>query len=182
LAEFVLRGLMEHGCLHADPNLANFAFLEDGRVVVYDFGCVKQVPVALARGYAELLVAAAEGRHGEVPEILKGMGVTMDGERPFPSSVLDPYLEMFGEALREHPPYTFGEGGDALYRRLFDLGLSNLHRMPEMRDMRFPQDAIFIDRALGGHFGNLSRLGATGPWRELVFRYAERVPADGSDG
>jgi hypothetical protein len=38
--------------------------------------------------------------------------------------------------------------------------------------MQFPEDAIFVDRAFGGHFGNLSRLRATGPWRDLVLQYA----------
>ncbi|MCD4750366.1 MAG: hypothetical protein K8R59_13425, partial [Thermoanaerobaculales bacterium] len=41
LLEFQFRGLFRHRLLHADPNLANFSFLEDGRVIVYDFGCVK---------------------------------------------------------------------------------------------------------------------------------------------
>ena len=35
LFDFLLRGLLEHRLLHADPNLANFAFRRDGRVVVY---------------------------------------------------------------------------------------------------------------------------------------------------
>ena len=39
LFDFLLRGLFEHRLIHADPNLANFSFLADGRVVVYDFGC-----------------------------------------------------------------------------------------------------------------------------------------------
>jgi predicted unusual protein kinase regulating ubiquinone biosynthesis (AarF/ABC1/UbiB family) len=171
LAEFLMRGLMEHRLLHADPNLANFAFREDGTVVVYDFGCVKEVPEVLARGYAELLVAASEGRGAEVPGILLGMGVHMiDGER-LPSDVVDPYVEMFGEILRAEPPYTFGEDGE-LYRRLFDLGFAN---MEYGRDIVFPEDAIFVNRSLGGHFGNLSRLGATGPWRDIVLRYAARA-------
>ena len=170
LAEFLLRGLMEHRFLHADPNLANFAFLEDGGVVVYDFGCVKDVPESLADGYAELLVAAAEERGDEVPEILREIGMHMTGGEAMPSEAIDPYVEMFGEILRADPPYTFGDNED-LYRRLFQLGFAN---MEYSRDMVFPEDAIFIDRALGGHFGNLSRLRATGPWRELVFRYARR--------
>ena len=33
LFEFLMRGLLQHRYLHADPNLANFAFLEDGRVL-----------------------------------------------------------------------------------------------------------------------------------------------------
>ena len=39
LFDFMLRGLFEHRLIHADPNLSNFSFLADGRVVVYDFGC-----------------------------------------------------------------------------------------------------------------------------------------------
>ena len=38
------RGLVEQRFLHADPNFANYAFLEDGRLIVYDHGCVKRVP------------------------------------------------------------------------------------------------------------------------------------------
>jgi len=170
LAEFLMRGLMEHRFLHADPNLANFAFREDGRVVVYDFGCVKEVPEAMAGSYAELLVAAAEGRGDEVPEILQRMGMHMKDDQPLPAEAIDPYIEMFAEVLRSEPPYTFGDNED-LYRRLFQLGFAN---MEYSKDMVFPEDAIFIDRALGGHFGNLSRLRATGPWRDLVFRYAAR--------
>jgi predicted unusual protein kinase regulating ubiquinone biosynthesis (AarF/ABC1/UbiB family) len=168
LAEFVLRGLLEHRFLHADPNLANFAFREDGSVIVYDFGCVKDVPRVLANGYAELFVAAAQGRGAEVPDILRAMGMCLAGDKPLPAEVVDPYVEMFGEILRVDPPYTFGED-EHLYRRLFELGLAN---MEHSKDVVFPEDAIFIDRALGGHFGNLSRLKATGPWRDLVFRYA----------
>ena len=171
MAEFLLRGLMEHRLLHADPNLANFAFREDGSVVVYDFGCVKEVPGALAVGYADVLVAAAEGRGRDIPEILRKMGMHLHGGEPLPADAVDPYVEMFSEILRADAPYTFG-GDEDLYRRLFELGFAN---MEYSKDIAFPEDAIFIDRALGGHFGNLSRLRATGPWRELVFRYASKV-------
>jgi predicted unusual protein kinase regulating ubiquinone biosynthesis (AarF/ABC1/UbiB family) len=170
LAEFLMRGLMEHRFLHADPNLANFAFRDDGSVVVYDFGCVKEVPETLARGYADVLVAAAESRGQEIPEMLRKMGMHLKGDEALPADAVDPYVEMFSEILRADPPYTFGDNGD-LYRRLFELGFAN---MEYSKDIVFPEDAIFIDRALGGHFGNLSRLRATGPWRDLVFRYASR--------
>jgi hypothetical protein len=100
------------------------------------------------------------------------MGMAMDGGAPLPAEAIDPYIELFGEVLRSDPPYTFGDDDGALYRRLFDIGFSNLAYTAEMRNMQIPEDMIFIDRALGGHFGNLSRLRATGPWRDLVFRYA----------
>jgi len=171
LAEFLLRGLLEHRFLHADPNLANFAFREDGRVVVYDFGSVKTVPVEMAARYAELLVATAHERGDEIPRILKKMGIFMKDGTLMPSAAIEPYLEIFSEVLRVAPPYTFGEDPD-IYRRVFNVGLDSWQYSKEMQ---FPEDAIFINRSLGGHFGNLARLGATGPWRDLVFDYVRRI-------
>ncbi len=174
LAEFLLRGLLEHRFLHADPNLANFAFLEDGRVVVYDFGSVKRVPEDMATRYAELLVATAHQRGDQIAGILKKMGIFMKDGSLMPALAIDPYLELFSEVLRASPPYTFGEDPD-IYRRLFDIGMDNWQYS---MDMQFPEDAIFINRALGGHFGNLARLGATGPWRDLVFESVARSGVD----
>ena len=48
LLRFVMSGLVQHRFLHADPNFGNFAFREDGHLVVYDHGCVKDVPEAVA--------------------------------------------------------------------------------------------------------------------------------------
>ena len=167
LLEFQLRGLLEHRMLHADPNLANFAFLDDGRVVVYDFGCIKRIPLEIARGYAALLRAALEDRADDVPELLRSMGVYKKGEVALSSAVLDPYVELVVDILRRDPPYVFGED-EQLYERILELGATNWHHS---KDIQFPEDVIFIDRSLSGHFGNLIRLRAAGPWRELVDRY-----------
>jgi hypothetical protein len=68
LFDFLLRGLFEHRMIHADPNLADFWFLADGRVVVCDYGCVKSVPRPMVKGWRELSRAALDGRRGKVPE------------------------------------------------------------------------------------------------------------------
>jgi len=168
LLEFSLRGLLEHRFLHADPNMANFAFLEDGRMVVYDFGCVKKISPKLARGYADLLIAVSHRRDAEIPGILKGMGIcTTDGE-PMSREITDPYAEIFSPVARTDPPYTFGD--DDMYSRLMEHGMDSWSKAT---NIRFPEDAIFVNRTLGGHYGNLSKLRATGPWRELILRYAQ---------
>ncbi len=171
LAEFLLRGLLEHRFLHADPNLANFAFLRTegswSTISAASSGCRRRWLTT----YAGLLAATAHGRGDEIPGLLKQMGIHMIDGSFIPASGIDPYLEMFSEVLRSEPPYTFGED-EGLYNRVFEVGLDNWQ---QSMDMQFPEDAIFINRALGGHFGNLSRLGATGPWRELVLSYAESV-------
>jgi predicted unusual protein kinase regulating ubiquinone biosynthesis (AarF/ABC1/UbiB family) len=167
LFDFQFRGLVEHRLLHADPNLSNFAFRDDGRIVVYDFGCVKKIPKEIAAGYADILHAALEGRISDIPTVLAGMGVHREDGAPLENELTDPYLELFAVILRESPPYTFGEDED-LYDKLFEMGLAN---WTEAKDIVFPRHIIFIDRSLGGHFGNLSRLAATGPWRELALNF-----------
>ena len=168
LYEFVLRGLLRHRWLHADPNLANFAFLPDGRVIVYDFGCVKQVEPGLAAGYGRLMQAAVARDANVVPQILLDVGVSRADGSPLERDLLEPYVELFSEIVRESPPYRFGENGQ-MYDRIFELGLAN---WSTATDIRFPHDIVFIDRTLVGHFGNLTRLAAQGPWRELGLKYA----------
>jgi predicted unusual protein kinase regulating ubiquinone biosynthesis (AarF/ABC1/UbiB family) len=178
LFEFQLRGLFEHRLLHTDPNLANFAFLDDGRIVVYDFGSVKRIPETIATGYARLFLAAIEDRRAEIPEILGDIGLVRRDGTLLELDLIEPYIDLFAEILRTEPPYVFGEDED-LYERVMELGLANWSKAT---DLRFPEDVIFVDRSLAGHFGNLIRFRAAGPWRELVTRYARAALATGSRG
>jgi predicted unusual protein kinase regulating ubiquinone biosynthesis (AarF/ABC1/UbiB family) len=173
LMEFLLRGLLRHRRLHGDPNLANFAFLDDGRVVVYDFGCVKQVPPRLARGYARVFLTALARDYDALPGVLREMGVHRRNGDELPLELILPWVELFAEILRSEPPYRFGEDPE-IYAKLVRLGLTHLS---EANDVVFPRDIVFVDRALGGHFGNLGRMGAAGPWRELVRGFAEPAAA-----
>lgn len=167
LFEFTLRGLFRHRFLHADPNFANFAFREDGTVAVYDYGCMKEVPESIAAGYAGLMDALMKRRKSAFPELLRDMGVYREGGAPLSRDATDPYVDLMQDIVRASPPYTFGED-EAIYKALYDLGMSNWQ---EASDMRFPRDMVFIDRTLGGLFGNLGKLGATGPWRALLRKY-----------
>ncbi len=176
LFELQMRGIFEHRFVHADPNLANFAFLPDGRVIVYDFGCVKAVPDALCEGYAKLFLTVREGRHEEVPHVLLEMGVYKEGEerKELPLKLTLPYEEIFGEIFRDDPPYRFGDDPE-FYDKLIALGMAN---WSNAMDIAFPEDLIFINRSLSGHFGNLARLQAAGPWGQIVHRYAKAVRDD----
>ena len=165
LFEFTMRGLFEHGLLHADPNFANFAFIDDGRIIVYDYGCMKRVDADLAAGYAGLFAAVIDDDRLAVPERLKAMGVYKQktGE-PVAQALIDPIFDVAGDIVRAQPLYRFGDDSE-FYETLFDIGRSS---WAETTDYVFPRDIIFIDRTLGGLFGNLSRLQAAAPWRSLL--------------
>jgi predicted unusual protein kinase regulating ubiquinone biosynthesis (AarF/ABC1/UbiB family) len=167
LFDFQMRGLFQLRWLHADPNLANFAFREDGRVIVYDFGCVKRVPEVMSDGYAALVRAVIDDHREAIPTLLKRIGFYKTSGEPVPREICDSYVDLFGQIVREDPPYVFGED-EEMYRKIMDLGAAN---WSEATDVYLPQDIIFIDRALAGHFGNLNRLQAAGPWRDLLEKY-----------
>ncbi len=167
LFDFFLRGLLEHRLLHADPNLANFAFRRDGRVVVFDFGCIKEVPLRLARGYRGMCRTALDGRIDELPALLKKMGVHRVEGRPLDLALVEPWAALVLELLRSAPPYRFGVD-DSVATRMFDAARSSL---AEAGDVRFPPDIVFVNRTVGGHFGNLTRLKAEGPWRERLEQF-----------
>ncbi len=167
LFEFTLRGLFEHRFLHADPNIANFAFRDNGQVVVYDYGCMKEIPDAIATGYAGLMDAVIHRRKTAIPGILLEMGVFKEDGAPLPRTMTDPYAELLQDIVKASPPYTFGEDS-SIYDVLYDLGMANWQ---DATDIRFPQDVVFINRTLGGLFGNLAKFRATGPWRKLLRTY-----------
>lgn len=164
LFEFLLRGLFEHRLIHADPNLSNFSFLDDGRVVVYDFGCVKSVPPDIVQGYRELSRAALAGRRHEVPALLAAMGICTASGAPVSEGLVAPVLDLVFKVLDDARPYRFGYD-DQLLRQVVD---NNVSHFGEAKDIRFPHHIVFINRTAAGHFGNLSRLRAAAPWRRML--------------
>jgi len=164
LFDFLLRGLLEHRLLHADPNLANFSFLPDGRVVVYDFGCVKAVPPGIARGYRNVTRAALDGRRDDIPALLDAMGVGAASGGPLSAELIAPVVDLVMEMLDPGQPYRFG-GDDRIFHRLIEIKSTHFD---EVTDLRFPPHIVFINRTVVGHFGNLSRLRAAAPWRQIL--------------
>ncbi len=164
LFDFLLRGLFEHRMIHADPNLSNFSFLPDGRVIVYDFGCVKSVPPTIADGYRALCRAALDGRRFDVPALLAAMGVTTASGEPLSAALIAPALDLVFKMIDDQGPYRFGYD-DQLLHQIID---TNLSQFGEAKGVRFPHHIVFINRTAGGLFGNLSRLRAAAPWRGML--------------
>lgn len=126
------------------------------------------MPLRLARGYRDLCRAALAGRVGELPELLRKMGMHRLDGRVLEADLVEPWARLVLELLRPAPPYRFGVD-DSVATRLFAAARAAL---AEAGDVRFPPDIVFVNRTVGGHFGNLGRLKAQGPWRETLERYA----------
>lgn len=169
LLSFALRGLFEFQFLHADPNMANFSFLENGGIVVYDFGCMKEVPAALCDGYVELIRAVLNHEYPRIPALLKSMGVYKASGDTISWEMAKDFADVFQEVFAPREYFTFG-GNDDFYTRLIALGHKYIN---ESMSFIFPKDVIFIDRTFSGHFGNLCYLKARSDWRKLLLERLE---------
>ena len=174
IASLVLKGLFSHRFLHADPNLSNFAFRENGAMIVYDYGCMKTVSDEMSRKYAILVKAVIENDYPAIPSILKSMGVYRADGGTVPWEMIKDYADELQKIITPAGDYTFGVDSD-IYKRLKVLGQRYLD---QFMVMVFPRDIIFIDRTFNGHFGNLNRLHARADWRTIVKNHIEDAFSD----
>ena len=165
----ILKGLFKFRFLHADPNIANFAFLDHGGIIVYDFGCMKEVPEDLCRGYVRLLGTLLNHDYAGIPEILKSMGVHKANGESLSGAMVADFVGIFQEFFNPGINYCFG-ADEEIYKALSELGYQYFN---ESRSIVFPKDIIFIDRTFGGHFGNLCQLNACADWQALITEYIE---------
>ncbi len=157
-----LRQLLIHKFVHADPNLGNFAFREDGRIIVYDYGCMKDVPVHLSETYGRLAAAALADRGDLLPEILFRAGLRTVQGAHISQEFFRPYVDVAKIPLSGG---EFAFPGEDLYKKIMDIGRQNFR---EALGLVFPPDIMFIDRTIAGHFGNLCRLRARANWRTVL--------------
>jgi len=171
LLDLVLRQVFELRMLHADPNLANYAFTEDGHLIVYDFGCVKRFSSELVAALARLLADAQERAVGRIPEDLIALGF-LDPQGPPPEpELLRPFVEVLAEPFGEEP-YSFGDA--RLHERLREAYVRHAGRLS---GFHLPPQLVFFNRVLGGMYGNLRRLRARSRFGALLRRrLAARSP------
>ena len=174
IVSFLLKGLFKHRFLHADPNMANFGFCHDGRIIVYDFGCMKEIPEALCKSYVLILSALLDHDYTKIPGLLMDMGVHRKDGLPVSWDIVADFAPIFQEILDPDRHYVFGSDHD-FYARFQDLARKH---MAESMTIVFPKDIIFIDRTFGGHFGNLCMLKASADWRSILLKYMDSVQGD----
>ena len=139
----------------------------DVPLIVYDHGCMKEIPAALAEQYRRVLATLMEGDLEALPMRLYEMGIyKRRSNQPLPRQVLDP-LAREALAIVGAEPFRFSSESD-IYDIIFDVKGQYLR---ELTDVGLPSDMVMVHRSLGGLFGNLCRLEASGDWRALLAPY-----------
>jgi predicted unusual protein kinase regulating ubiquinone biosynthesis (AarF/ABC1/UbiB family) len=150
--------------VHADPHPGNFAFREDGSVVVYDFGCVKHVPEPIVDGVRRVLRAGWRGDWAELHEAelaLQGIGEKVLLAEVIP--VYSDFAELTLHRLCTEPVFDFSDPG-----YVDDLRDAARRHYKHAFTFKPVSDLIFVMRAMSGIYWLLRSLGAQVPVGELL--------------
>ena len=139
------RQMFAYHVVHGDPNPGNYAFLPDGRVILYDYGCVKKLTERQVRIFREVARAALVGDYERLDGLLEIHGSRVPGT---PSPPPDFYKRWCDALLR-----------DVIEGEVFDYGTSQHHAeimalipmsMPWVTSFQPPAELSVIDRVVAG--------------------------------
>jgi predicted unusual protein kinase regulating ubiquinone biosynthesis (AarF/ABC1/UbiB family) len=179
LQRVLFRSLFEIKLFNADPHPGNYLFPASGKVVLLDFGCVKEIPDWLADAMRRYFRAGVLATRTGAPadwaafddaicdalKLNRGDPVVYEVYREFILYCLRPYLA--DEEFAFTPDYT-GESIDRVLegakRAVFAKG--KLPRIPDLPPI--PADFTFLNRVQFGLYSVLAMLRARGNFHRLL--------------
>ena len=167
LFSFYVGTLYRHGLFHADPHPGNYGFREDGRVVVYDFGCVRTFAPGMVAALARLVAAVRADDSRVVGEAMAGLGARpptdAEGQRHLRELLRGFFAPLLHPGARRIDPGAGLEAGRVLRDKR------------ALMRLRLPGRLLFLFRLRFGLYAVLARLGAVADWAELESRWAEEA-------
>ncbi len=178
LTRVLVKSLYDLHLFNADPHPGNYLFDDDGRIVLLDFGCVKEIPDWMSRQMAAYLGAAVRAtRTGSAADwatfdraIEQAFKLdrkdpdAYDAYREFILYCLEPFLR--DEPFTFTTEYTGASIDLALASTKKLVWKGKLPRIPNLPPV--PADFTFISRVQWGFYSVLTILGATGNWHRLL--------------
>lgn len=153
LVEAMLREVLEHQRVHADPHPGNFAFRPDGSVIIYDYGCVADMQDVVIDHYIDMAEACLNGQFERIDRMMLELGVRNPEEAAVaPEQYRAWYEDLVLPALEED------NAGRAITR--IQAGVKkHMESFMAMRGVFQPCAAtIYLNRVIGGHFLNLAQM------------------------
>ncbi|MBN1652868.1 MAG: AarF/ABC1/UbiB kinase family protein [Deltaproteobacteria bacterium] len=165
LFDFYIGTLYRHGLFHADPHPGNYHFCEDGKVVVFDYGCVRVFDREAKQSFIALAGAVRSDDRESILAALKGLGAE-------PSSN-DAAYKQLRRLLRNFFKPMLNAGSQPIDGRIvIDMRQMMSDKLAIAR-LRLPGSLMFLFRIRFGLYAVLSRLGSICDWAAMERGYAE---------
>jgi predicted unusual protein kinase regulating ubiquinone biosynthesis (AarF/ABC1/UbiB family) len=165
-------GLYHMQMIHADPNPGNFIFMEEGKLGLIDFGCVKKLDDDFLASFSKLHVSLMEKLPDE--EITEQYADLRMIDRDTPEKMLEFYQEVIKPLDRiyieifEHDSYDFKEHNDFSERGFNTIMEVQKKQITAVHNMN--EEYIFVDRTLLGYYAMFEKMEAT-----IDTRFAKRL-------
>ena len=170
LYELFVGTLYHQGVFHADPHPGNAAIAGDGKVVIYDFGCVRQFDRATVHAFARLARAV---RSTDVDAIYAAF-VAFGGTLPADAAGRDKLrlmLRGFFGPMAQRGVHAVDAGAGFESRQVMSDKVF-------ISKLKLPAKLIFLFRLRFGLYAVLAQLGAMADWAALESRWAEALERD----
>lgn len=166
LVEAMLREVLEHERAHSDPHPGNFAFRENGQVVIYDYGAVADMSDLVIDRYIDIVEAALFDEFENIDQLLLDLGVRHPAETAVAPMV---YQRWFNDLLL--PALEEADAGKAITK--IQAGVKeHMNEFMQYRGVFQPcAETLFLNRVIGGHFLNLAQMGVDVDLKPLVRSY-----------
>lgn len=155
LCDLFAANVYQHRVIHADPNIGNFLFREDGRLGLIDFGCVKMLEDNFTDNLKILISSIDEEDTETIRAIYGAVGMhykTTSNSREF-REFTSRWLEWITRPLREEY-FDFAENPD-----YFTEGMKFIPKIYGFVD-RYDGSLVYYGRAEYGLYRILQKLGA----------------------
>ena len=165
-------GLYHMQMIHADPNPGNFIFMDEGRLGLIDFGCVKRLDDEFLSSFSKLHIALMDKLpDAEITEQYADMKMidrdSSEKMLEFYQEVIKPldriYIEIFND-----DKYDFKENSDFSERGFKTIMEVQKKQITAVHNMH--EDYIFVDRTLLGYYAMFEKMEAT-----IDTRFAKRL-------
>jgi predicted unusual protein kinase regulating ubiquinone biosynthesis (AarF/ABC1/UbiB family) len=167
LSEFHYSAPARVGLLHADPHPGNFQLLDDGRLLVIDYGAVARLPEGLPRPLSEMTRLALQERPDDLIALLRSEGFVLPGSRTTGEDAMA-YLAPFAEPLRYE---VFRFNRPWLQRQAERVGDLRSPHFETGLELNLPPQYLLVHRVTMGTLGVLCQLDADVPLRGVVRRW-----------
>ena len=135
---------------HCDPHPGNFAFREDGSVIIYDYGSVKTLSPELIQHFKALVNAARQEDIAQVEDLLVELHSIAEKQK-FPNELYVQWIEVLLRPLSTH--YDFAENSS------HHDGMRLVKKSLKYWDVFKPSpDTLMVNRTISGHYWNLIHL------------------------